>query len=611
MVLKVYVVAVLVAASTLPVDADACTTLIVGRDLTEDGSVLFAKTEDDGPRDVDYLWFFPRRQHVEGSVVRLRAGGTLPQVAETYAFFWDQCPRTSYSNLIVNEWGVAFGSNGCASREDSVDEVAARGDLVHGGIGFMLRLLLAQRSTSAREAVELAAALLDEYGYSASGRNLNIVGPSQAWQLQMVRGKQYVARRVRDDEVAIIANSFSIRQVDCDDRANFLCSPRLIEHAIERGWYDPDSDGDFEFARAYAPEDSLLDPANTRRQWLMARKLDAEFPLSWQQADAGRMPVSVTASAKLGVADVLAIMRSHYEGTELEGCGGPLSSPHRCESRAICHYTTHRTTVVHQRSWLPPDIGTVVWRALGPPCSSGFVPWYLGARKIPPAFQRAAEDLTATQRILLDAHFSPPSGTPRLDRESASCVFGVLGGLVDADYRTVHGHVRSRWSDFEHRAFDLLPAIDSAALRLHRHSPAAARDFLSLQVGTFAGEALAIARELIDTLEWNLWGTGTGSPIRIPVAVETALLERYHGTYRIDGGPTFRISTAGGQMSLQVEGGPTLPLAASSQTELFSDVADISFAFLTNEAGEVLGVVVTQGDQQVRADRIDEASGCN
>ena len=103
--------------------AEACTTLIAGKDTTVDGSILYAKTEDDGLHDVDYLWWVDRQTHAEGDVVPLQAGGSLPQVPETYAYLWDECPRTSYSSQVVNEWGVAFGSNGCSSKEDSVEEI--------------------------------------------------------------------------------------------------------------------------------------------------------------------------------------------------------------------------------------------------------------------------------------------------------------------------------------------------------------------------------------------------------------------------------------------------------------------------------------------------------
>lgn len=485
--------------------AEECTVMIAGRKTTFDDSILFIKTEDDGRKEVDYLWYIPRKTHKPGTIVKLQAGGTIPQVKETYAYFWDECPTTSFSNGIVNEWGVAFGSNGCASKEDSVEEVQARGDLVNGGIGFKLRMILAERAKTAREAVMIASSLIDKYGYRASGRNLNIVGPNEAWQLQMARGKHYVARRVKDNEVAIIANTFSIREVDMNDKENFICSPDLVEYAIKRGWYDPDSGEKFDFAKAYAPEKVHTSPSNTHRQWNMARLLNNNFPITWEESEKGVMPVSVKPDRKLSLKDVMEIFRNHYEGTGLDKSQKYKTSPHKTPG-TICNYGTHRTTVVQQRNWLPPEIGTVTWRALDQPCSSVFVPWYLGATRIPEAFRKAPESLYTTKRDLLDYHFNVPRETWRLDMESASAVFTLLGEIVDADYKRAIGKVRKTWKEFETLEFVLQPVIEESALKLFKQDKALAMEFLTLYSSSQALKSLETAKNLIDEIKLKFWG---------------------------------------------------------------------------------------------------------
>lgn len=578
-----------------------CTALIAGKGTTTDGSILFAKTEDDGVRTIDYLWFVERELHEPGDVVQLRAGGTVPQVPRTFAFFWDQPPKRPYSSFLVNEWGVAFGSNSCPSREDDVEIVEQRGDLKDGGLEFMLRFILAQRTRTAREAVDLAAHLLNEYGYRGSGRSLAIVGPNEAWQLQMVRGKQYVARRVRDGEVALTANTYSIHNVDTSDGNNFVCSPRLIDYAVERGWYDPETDGPFDFAAAYASPEVRDHPANTHRVWVMVRRLAGDGLLSLDEAERGELPTSVAPIRKLTPIDIMGIMRDHYEGTELAFERG---TPHRNPARTICTYRTHRATVVHQRPWLPPDIGTVVWRALGPPCSSGFVPWYLGARDVPQAFRNAPESLSTTARNLLDFQFAPPEEVVELDRESAACVFGLLGGLVDADHAVLHDSVRGRWAAFEQRAVEMLPTIDAAASALHRTDPASARAFLSDHVGALAGESLAIAHRLVDAIEWNLWGTGLGNELRLPADVDPEVLMRYTGRYRADGEEPFRITMDGGKLWMVLDSGLKLAITPLSETELFVREADLEMHFSVDRAGNVTGVVLGTGENTLAAERI-------
>ena len=499
--------------------AEECTVFIAGKNTTADGSIIFAKTEDDGRKEVDYLWYVPRMTHPAGAVVTLRAGGTIPQVTETYSYLWDQCPGTAYSHGLINEWGLALGSNGCASKEDDVEEVEARGDLVHGGIGFMLRFILAERCKTAREAVELAAQLLDEYGYNASGRNLNIVGPHEAWQLQMVRGKQYVARRVQDDEVAIVANTFTIRKVDMDDEENFICSPHLIDYAIERGWYDPEIDGNFDFALAYAPEKIHTHPGNTNRQWMLAHLLDQNFSISHTEASTGILPVSVKPARKLSLEDIMKILRSHYEGTPLDTSGYTetgvyAKSPHK-NPRPICHYTTHRTTVIQQRSWMPPAIGTVIWRALDQPCSSVFTPWYLGATEIPELMQKAPLHFDLMKKNIIELNFNLPESVYDLDLSSASCMFTLLGQIVDAEYEETIDFVRNTWSNFEQGEFSKQASIEKSALELYESDKSKIRAFLSLYSSSQVQDAFQIAQKLINDIKRQLWGTPVKKKMQI------------------------------------------------------------------------------------------------
>lgn len=489
----------------VPVSSESgCSALIAGKNTTADGSILFAKTEDDKAESIDFLWRIPRRRHEPGSMVKLMNGGTVPQVEETYAFFWDQCPGTPWSNFVVNEWGVSLGSDACPSREDSVSAVEARGDLVDGGIGFELRMILAERARTAREAVGMAARLLDTYGYHGSGRCLHIVGPKEAWQLQMVRGRQYVARRVRDDEVAVTANTYTIREVDMDDAENFVCSPRLVEYAVERGWYDPESGAPFDFARAYADPGSYDNPRNTDRTWGMARLLDEDYPLTWEEARSGIMGPAVEPDHEITLDEVMAIFRDHYEGTALDESNAYGISPHETPIRTICCNRSHRTTIVQLRESMPADIGTVIWRALEPPCLSGFVPWYLGVRRIPEEFQMAPVRADTAKMARVDFHFDMPDRTWELGLDSSGELFKYMGDLVDEDYDRRIGLAGAVWGEFEEVALTLQPDIERTALELWKQDEDLAREFLTLYTNAQAVKSLETAGDLIG----KMGGTG-------------------------------------------------------------------------------------------------------
>ncbi len=73
----------------------------------------------------------------------------------------------------MNEYGVCIGSNFCGSRKDTLDTS-------HGGILYDLRLIMAQRAKTAREAVQIAGSLIVQFGYKGSGRSYCISDREEA-----------------------------------------------------------------------------------------------------------------------------------------------------------------------------------------------------------------------------------------------------------------------------------------------------------------------------------------------------------------------------------------------------------------------------------------------
>jgi len=136
-----------------------CTSIVTGKLTTADGSILFGHNEDDSGRRVVNVWLVPRKIHQRGDVVYLVEGGQIPQVQETLAYIWFQMNGLKFSDQYMNEWGVTVASNACPSREDQPD-------LTDGGISYMLRRIVAERARTARQGVEIAGALLDQFGYA-------------------------------------------------------------------------------------------------------------------------------------------------------------------------------------------------------------------------------------------------------------------------------------------------------------------------------------------------------------------------------------------------------------------------------------------------------------
>ena len=369
----------------LAVPSRACYSIVVGRQASSDGCVIMAHNEDDYPPQIVHHRKILRMHHAPGKKVQLRNGGQLDQVEWTWAYLWSEMPGMLFSDSYVNEWGVCVTSDNCPSRED-------KPEITDGGIGYMLRRLVAERAKTAREGVLLAGSLVERFGYIASGRTYVISDPEEGWLFCAVQGKRWLARRVADNEVAMVANTYTVRQVDLSDKANVLASKDIVSYAIARGWYDPQTDGAFDFAAVYANPKVAINPSNLGRQWQGLEYL-APDPIRYD----ANLPFSVIPKNKVSVKDLFRILR-HARETNVTSSDSLAVCPPE-GSCLICSDVTQTSFVVQLRKQQPLDIGIVYWACLAPPETSIFIPFYFGISAFPDGY---ATDLAQPSRNFYD-----------------------------------------------------------------------------------------------------------------------------------------------------------------------------------------------------------------
>ena len=175
----------------------ACTSVVAGRNASSTGRVIVGHNEDDPGRLIVRHALVPSRRWDDGDVITAEErSARIPQPPRTLAFFWTQVRGErglSNADGFYNERGVLVVSDSClSSRLD--DEP----DLVAGGIGYALRRAVAERASSARSGVEIAAQLVDRYGYRSPGRGYVIADSKEAWIVQFAGGKDYCGVRVLD-----------------------------------------------------------------------------------------------------------------------------------------------------------------------------------------------------------------------------------------------------------------------------------------------------------------------------------------------------------------------------------------------------------------------------
>lgn len=364
--------------NTCPTDPQHnCYTILVGKKVSADGSVLVAHNEDDyGDIIVNVRKIAP---HSYGQKVKinLENGAVLETGGRTNGFIWIEATAQEFADSFINEHGVVITSDACNSKEN-------KEDLTDGGIGYMLRRIVAEKARSAREAVKLAGELVEKYGYRSSGRTYSIADKNEAWMVAVIRGRHWFAQRVPDDEVAVIPNFYTIRQIRLDDPDNFMGSPDIIEYAKNNGWYDEAKDGPLDFKKAFARPSNRqpVFDGNTLRMW---RGLTILSGKEWEIN--GDYPFSFRPAKKITPEMLMALLRDHYEGTEYDATDGYKNgSPNRTKFRTICTSSTINSFVACLNDKKPEPLSVLIWLAFGKPDTTIYLPVYYGVETLPEGF---------------------------------------------------------------------------------------------------------------------------------------------------------------------------------------------------------------------------------
>ncbi|MBQ9671425.1 MAG: C69 family dipeptidase [Prevotella sp.] len=360
--------------------AAACTNFIVGKQASKDGSVMCTYNADDYGMFIG-LAHYPAAKHPKGTMRKVydwdtgEYHGEIAEAEETY-------------NVIgnINEWQVTIGETTFGGREEMVDTT---GILDYGSLIY----IALQRSKTAREAIQVMTSLVEQYGYNSEGETFTICDPNEAWIMEMMgcasdrklskERTVWVALRIPDDMICGHANQSRISRFDMKDKTGgVLFSKNVVSYARKMGWFSG-KDEDFSYCNVYAFPDFSGRRICDARVWsFFNRYADGmERYLPWaegRQQDAEPMPLWVKPNRKLTVADVEAAMRDHYENTPfaLDGDmgGGIWEMPYRptplyftvdgkkyFNERPTSTQQTAFSYVSQMRSWLPREVGGILW----------------------------------------------------------------------------------------------------------------------------------------------------------------------------------------------------------------------------------------------------------
>lgn len=455
-------------------DALACTNLIVGKNVSADGSTIISYSADSYSLFGE-LYHYPAGMHKKGTMINVyewdtgKYLGQIEQARQTY-------------NVVgnMNEFQLTIGETTFGGRPELVDTtgVIDYGSLIYLGL---------QRSRTAREAIKVMTDLVQEYGYYSSGESFTIADPNEVWIMEMigkgpgVRGAVWVAVRVPDDCISAHANHSRIHQFDTSDKENCMYAPDVISFAREKGYFNG-VNKDFSFSKAYAPLDFGARRYCEARVWSYFNMFTdrGEELLPYIQGTTDEpMPLYVKPNRKISVQDVKNAMRDHYEGTALDITkdfgAGPYHTPYRLSplefevngqkyfnERPISTQQSGFVFVAQMRENLPDAVGGVLWFGLDDANMTVFTPVYCCATRVPECYTRVdgADYITFSWK-------------------SSFWVFNWIANMVYPRYDLMIDDVRAVQTEIETTFNQAQEGIEAAAVKMLETDPDKAKEFLT------------------------------------------------------------------------------------------------------------------------------------
>jgi dipeptidase len=469
---------------------NACTNFLITKGASKDGSVMITYSADS---HVLYgeLYYWPAKNWPAGTMVDIyewdtgKYLGKIPQKAYTYSVVGN-----------MNQHQLSIGETTFGGRPELADST---GIVDYGSLIYMTL----QRAKNAREAIYTFSQLVSDYGYASSGESFSIADANEAWILELIgkgpgkKGAVWVARRIPDGYISGHANHPRITTFPLADGVKSITSKEInkiynpevetvyaydvIDVARSYKWFDG-QDKDFSFSDTYAP----LDFAGARfceaRVWSGFNKVNNQMGkyLDYAMGEnlKNRMPLWIKPDNKIGLKDVMGMMRDYYQGTPMDMTkdigAGPYGSTVRwrpmqwkvdgvayIHERAISTQQTGFSFVAQSRSWLPDPVGGIIWFGVDDTFYTVYSPMYCGITRVPETFAVGNGDMMT---------FSD---------NAAFWVFNQVTNFAYTRTSLLIGDLQKKQTELEDGYINEIVNIDKSAEALYKKSPSNASKYLT------------------------------------------------------------------------------------------------------------------------------------
>ncbi|MDR2389519.1 MAG: C69 family dipeptidase [Tannerellaceae bacterium] len=491
-------------AFTEPANPESCTSIMVGKKASTDGSVITSHTCDGNYRTWMNLvagqtyerdtttGIYHGLLHTEfvKDETRVKLKGSIPQTHTTYRYL-----NTAYPCLNEKQLGIGETT------------ISGRRELVNPEGMFMieeLEKIVLQRCSTARQAIRLMDELIRRYGYADWGECLTIADPGEVWHFEVFGegpdriGGVWAAVRIPDEQVGVSANIPRIAALNPKDTAHCMASANVFDVARKLGYWDGKEP--FCFWKAYGGGKKAFGI----REYFVLTRLAPSLNLSFE---AEELPLTVRPEKPVDVTDVMALLRQTYQGTPwdmTQNLEGPSANPWMTTDmvnmlNAIRENTVERyrliavpqcsySHVIQLRDWLPDEVGGIAWMSFDNPGQSPRFPIFCGNTRLPACFEVC--------------------GQHRYREDAAIWTYRRTNKLATVRWGQTKDAIAGAVAHFETKGQTELPFVESRYRKLYREEGAEkAGEYLTNYTSDFAGATLLRWKEMGDSF-WSLFARG-------------------------------------------------------------------------------------------------------
>ena len=477
-----------------------CTTILVGKKASYDGSTMIARNDDAGGNHFTakkYVIVHPEEQPKVYKSVISHVEIPLPEHPMRYSAAPNAIPGQGiWAACGVNEKNVAMtatetitsnprvlGADPMVVYQPAEDGKAE----VPGGIGEEdIVVLVLPYINSAREGVKRLGSLLEQYGtYEKNG--IAFQDANEIWWLETIGGHHWIARRVPDDSYVVMPNQLGLDVFDLEDalfeQKEYMCSADMREF-IEENHLDLSFDDCFNPRDAFGSHEDSDHVYNTPRAWFGLRYFNPHT-MKWEGEDADYTPESddlpwcMIPEKKITVEDVKYVLSSHYQGTFYDPYASYGEKEQRGAFRSIGVNRTDFLSLIQMRPGMEKDCNILEWVAFASNAFNVLVPFYATIDTTPDYFSSTTREVTT---------------------DSFYWVSRMIGAMADASYKSSIFHIERYQERVMSKGHQLIGKYDAL---LEKESDAAKRMSLRHQANQEIADM--VKKEASDTLNKVLY----------------------------------------------------------------------------------------------------------